>query len=44
MLANAGIITITSITENAIEGTFSFSGLNGSAIVEVTNGSFIAVR
>lgn len=44
MLANAGIITISSITENAIEGTFSFSGLNGSAIVEVTNGSFIAGR
>ena len=44
MLANAGIITITSITETTIAGTFSFSGLNGSATVEITNGSFIADR
>ena len=42
ILANAGIITITSITADYISGTFSFSGLNGSAVVEVTNGSFVA--
>jgi len=42
ILSNAGIITITSITADQISGTFSFSGLNGSAVVEVTNGSFVA--
>lgn len=42
IIANAGIITITSITADYISGTFSFSGLNGSAVVEVTNGSFVA--
>jgi len=43
VIANAGIITITSITADYISGTFSFSGLNGtSAVVEVTNGSFVA--
>ena len=42
IIANAGIITITSITDQYISGTFSFSGLNGSAVVEVTNGSFVA--
>ena len=42
IIANAGVITITSITADYISGTFSFSGLNGSAVVEVTNGSFVA--
>lgn len=42
ILSNPGIITITSITADYISGTFSFSGLNGSAVVEVTNGSFVA--
>jgi len=42
MIANAGILTITSITDQYITGTFSFSGLNGAGVVEVTNGSFTA--
>lgn len=42
IISNAGILTITSITDDFITGTFSFSGMNGSAVVEVTNGSFVA--
>ena len=42
IISNAGVITITSITADYISGTFSFSGMNGSAVVEVTNGSFTA--
>ncbi len=42
IISNGGVITITSITSDFITGTFSFSGMNGSAVVEVTNGSFVA--
>ena len=42
IISNGGVITITSVTADFITGTFSFSGMNGSAVVEVTNGSFVA--
>lgn len=44
MLANGGLITITTITDDYIKGTFSFSGQNGAATVEVTEGDFLADR
>lgn len=42
ILAESGIITITSVTPDTVQGTFSFSGMNGSVPVNVTHGSFSA--
>jgi len=42
ILADSGIIKITSVDEDTIEGTFSFSGMNGSVPVNVTQGTFSA--
>lgn len=44
ILANGGLIKITTITDDYIKGTFSFTGLNGAATVEVTEGEFLADR
>ena len=44
ILANAGLITITNVTDDYVKGTFSFSGLNGAATVQVTEGVFLADR
>lgn len=44
MDATSGTITITSITEDYIVGTFSFSGDNGGSTLTITNGQFKADR
>jgi hypothetical protein len=45
MTATSGIIDITEVTATLVKGTFSFSGSNGDgSIVEVTNGSFVALK
>ncbi|WP_136668685.1 DUF6252 family protein [Flavobacterium sp. H122] len=38
----SGTITITSVTDDYIKGTFSFSGDNEGATVNITNGEFKA--
>ncbi|WP_317245662.1 DUF6252 family protein [Flavobacterium amniphilum] len=40
----SGTITITSVTEDYVKGTFSFSGDNGGTTVNITNGEFKADR
>ncbi len=40
ILADSGIITVTSVTADTIQGTFSFSGMNGSLPINITHGSF----
>lgn len=45
MTATSGTMTITEVTATLVKGTFSFSGSNGDGtIVEVTNGSFVALK
>lgn len=44
LVSTSGTMTITEITDNYIKGTFSFSGLNGTTPINVTNGSFTANR
>lgn len=40
--ATSGTITITSVTDDYVKGTFSFSGDNEGTTVNVTNGEFRA--
>ena len=40
--ATSGTITITSVTDDYVKGTFSFSGDNEGTTVNVTNGEFKA--
>lgn len=41
ILADTGTITITSVTDDYVKGTFNFSGPNGSVSVAISNGSFL---
>lgn len=42
VLADSGIITITNVTDDIVEGTFQFTAMNGSQTVNITHGTFSA--
>lgn len=44
MLADSGTINITTVTDDYVKGTFTFSGPNGPVTVNVTEGVFLAER
>ncbi len=42
ILADQGIINITTVTDEYVKGTFYFSGPNGAATINITEGTFLA--